>query len=41
MGVEVFERGRAGKAIYAVKGTVPRDFRMISIKRIRYLGEIG
>lgn len=36
----VLERGRAGKALYAIKGTCPRDFRMISIKQIRYLGDM-
>lgn len=40
MGVPVLERGRPGKSIYAVKGTVPKDFRMISIKAIRYLGDL-
>lgn len=40
-GRAVVERGKAGKAIYAVKGTVPRDFRMISVTNIRYLGELG
>jgi hypothetical protein len=36
----VIERGRAGKAIYALKGTVPPDFRMIRIDRIIYLGDM-
>jgi len=40
LGVSLIERGRAGKAIYAVKGTVPKDFRMISIKAIRYIGDM-
>ena len=40
IGREVFEHGRAGKAIYAIKGTVPRDFRMISVKRIKLLCDL-
>lgn len=34
----VIERGRPKNALYAIKGTVPRDFRMISIEAIRFLG---
>lgn len=40
IGREVVERGRSGKALYAIKGTVPRRFRMISINRIKYLGDM-
>lgn len=40
LGKDVVERGRAGKSIYAVKGTVPRGFRMISVNDIRYLGDV-
>lgn len=40
IGRKVMEEGRAGKSLYAVKGTVPRGFRMIQINNIRYLGEI-
>jgi hypothetical protein len=40
MGLPVLERGRAGKAIYAVKGSVPMGFRMIKAYNIRYLGDI-
>lgn len=39
-GRPIVERGKAGRAIYAVKGTVPRDFRMISVNNIRYLGDL-
>jgi hypothetical protein len=38
--VPIIERGRPGKAIYAIKGTVPPNFRMISVDRIKYLGDI-
>ncbi len=41
IGKAVVERGKPGKAIYAIKGTVPKDFRMISVKQIRYLGDLG
>lgn len=37
---DVINRGKAGRAIYAVKGEVPPDFRMIRIKNIRYLGDL-
>jgi hypothetical protein len=36
----IIERGRAGKAIYAIKGTVPPEFRMIKVARIIYLGDM-
>jgi|ERR1700687_1094225 len=35
----IAERGKSGKAIYAIKGTVPPDFRMIKVQRILYLGD--
>ena len=38
---KMIERGGVGKAIYAVKGTVPKDFRMVSIKQIRFIGYMG
>lgn len=36
----ILERGGVDKAIYAVKGTVPDNFRMISIKGLRFLCNI-
>jgi hypothetical protein len=36
----IIEHGRAGNAIYALKGTVPLDFRMIAVNRIIYLGDM-
>jgi DNA polymerase III alpha subunit len=36
----IIDRGRASKALYAIKGTVPKDFRMINIKLVRYIGDI-
>jgi DNA polymerase III alpha subunit len=43
MGQEIVDRGRVGKALYAIKGTVRggSSFRMISIKMVRYLGDIA
>jgi DNA polymerase III alpha subunit len=38
IGEDVVNRGRQGKALYAIKGTVPRDFRMIKVRQIRFLG---
>jgi hypothetical protein len=40
MGRPVIERGRKGKAIYAIKGTVPATFRMIKVSAIRYMGDL-
>jgi len=40
MGRPITETGRAGKSLYAIKGRVPRSFRMISISQVKYLGEI-
>lgn len=34
-------RGGVGSAIYAVKGTIPRDFRMISVEGIRFVCNIN
>jgi hypothetical protein len=40
IGREIVETGRQGKAIYAVKGTVPDFFRMIDVTAIRYVCDI-
>ena len=42
LGKAIVDRGRVGKALYAVKGRVRggSSFRMISIKNIRYIGDI-
>lgn len=39
-GARIVERGRPGKAMYAIKGTVPPDFRMIRIRQVRYIGDM-
>ncbi len=36
----IMDRGRPGRAIYAIKGNCPKGFRMISVKAIRYLCDI-
>lgn len=41
VGRTVVSQAKRGKSIYAVKGIVPRDFRMIRITRIKYIGEMG
>ena len=38
LATQIIERGKSGKAIYAVKGTVPLDFRMIKVTHVLYLG---
>lgn len=38
IGRAIVDRGRPGKALYAMKGTVPRDFRMLSVKNVRFIG---
>ena len=40
IGKPIVERGRSGKAIYAFKGSVPENFRMIQVKAVKYLGEL-
>lgn len=40
MGQPLINRARAGKSIYAIKGWVPEDFRMIRVTNIRYLCEV-
>lgn len=38
IGREIVNRGRPGKVLYAVKGKVPKDFRMIQVKQVRFIG---
>jgi hypothetical protein len=38
IGKEIVDRGRPGKAIYAIKGKVPDSFRMIRVENIRFIG---
>jgi hypothetical protein len=40
LGLPVIERGRPGRAIYAVMGDCPADFRMLRVKHIRYLCDL-
>jgi hypothetical protein len=37
---DVLKRGRKGKAIYVIKGTIPKDVGMIKVNRIRHLGDM-
>ena len=40
IGKQIVDHGRAGKALYAIKGTIPDNFRMIRIKMIRHIGDM-
>lgn len=40
IGKNIASQTKAGKSLYAVKGDVPPDFRMLRITQIKYLGEI-
>lgn len=40
LGAPIVNRGRPGKALYAIKGRVPKDFRMINVKAVRYIGDL-
>jgi hypothetical protein len=37
----IIEHGKAGKVIYALKGTIPLGFRMIKVANILYLGDMA
>jgi DNA polymerase III alpha subunit len=39
-GRKFVSEARAGKSLYAIKGEVPADFRMIYVQNIRHLGEV-
>jgi hypothetical protein len=39
-GAHLAENTRAERTLYAIKGSVPKDFRMIWVDRIKYLGEL-
>lgn len=36
----VIDRGKPGKAIYAIKGKCPADFRMIWVDSVKYIGDM-
>jgi DNA polymerase III alpha subunit len=36
----ILSKGRQGKSLFAFKGKIPQGFRMMSIDRVKYLGEI-
>lgn len=37
---DILATAKPGKTLYAIKGTIPAGFRMVSLKRIRTLGEM-
>lgn len=43
LGRPIVDKGRVGKALYAVKGTMRANagFRMVTIKNVRYIGDLG
>jgi hypothetical protein len=41
IGRPVVAQAKRGKSLYAIKGWVPPDFRMVRISQIRYLGDFG
>lgn len=41
IGRDVVAQAKVGKSLYAVKGDVPSDFRMIRVSQIMYLGEMA
>jgi hypothetical protein len=40
IGEKLLEQCHAGKSLYAIKGMVPRDFRMIRVEQMIYIGEM-
>ena len=40
LGRAIQERGRTGKALYAIQGDCPPDFRMIKVRNVKYLGDM-
>ena len=38
IGKQIMDRGKSEKAMYAIKGIVPKNFRMIRITNIRFIG---
>lgn len=40
IGRRTLEQARVGKSLFAIKGDVPEDFRMLWVKQIKYLGEV-
>lgn len=43
MGKEIVDRGRVGKALYAIKGKMRANtsFRMVTVTGVRYIGDLG
>lgn len=36
----IIDRGRAGTALYVMKGVVPGNFRMIRVQQVKYIGDL-
>lgn len=41
MGVPIINRGKAGKALYAMKGKLSDGFRMFNVDQVKYLGDLN
>jgi hypothetical protein len=37
----IIERGGAGKVLYALKGVIMKDFKMMVVKQVKYIGDIA
>lgn len=40
LGKPILEHGKPGKALYALKGFVPKNFRMLMVERVKFLGDM-
>lgn len=40
LGIPIVDRGRAGKSLWALKGSCPSGFRMLSVTAVKYLGDM-
>lgn len=41
IGKQIVDRGAPGRALYALKGNVPEDFAMLSVKKIKFIGMLN
>lgn len=40
IGKQIVDRGGPGKCLYALKGRVPKDFKMLQVKMVRFIGMV-
>lgn len=40
IGKQIVDRGGPGKCLYALKGKVPKDFKMLQVKMVRFIGMV-